>query len=200
MEVHHKPKAWHSFRDFLKEYLIVVVGVLTALAAEQGVEWLHWRHQVEDSEQRIASEVRFNLGNANAQLVAQRCYDERLVNLRDQLLGAGLWRGAAIRRTPVQGSESIPPFMRAGIFTSASPPVYVAASAIWTDSTWTSSLASGVVLHMRPDRADAYARLYRGFAAMQEIQRAEADAAAKLSVLAFDRKLSDARTSANSAS
>jgi hypothetical protein len=33
MEVHHKPKPWHGWREFLKEYVIVVVGVLTALAA-----------------------------------------------------------------------------------------------------------------------------------------------------------------------
>lgn len=29
----HKPKPWHGVREFLKEYLIIVVGVLTALAA-----------------------------------------------------------------------------------------------------------------------------------------------------------------------
>ena len=34
MEI-HKPKPWHGFREFLKEYLIIVVGVLTALAGEQ---------------------------------------------------------------------------------------------------------------------------------------------------------------------
>ena len=27
----HKPKPWHGFREFLKEYAIIVVGVLTAL-------------------------------------------------------------------------------------------------------------------------------------------------------------------------
>ena len=32
----HKPKAWHGVREFLKEYMIIVVGVLTALGAEQG--------------------------------------------------------------------------------------------------------------------------------------------------------------------
>jgi hypothetical protein len=35
----HKPKPWHGFREFLKEYLIIVVGVLTALGGEQLVEW-----------------------------------------------------------------------------------------------------------------------------------------------------------------
>jgi len=27
----HKPKPWHGLREFLKEYLIIVIGVLTAL-------------------------------------------------------------------------------------------------------------------------------------------------------------------------
>jgi hypothetical protein len=43
----HKPKPWRGWREFLKEYAIIVVGVLTALAAEQGAEWHHWNHQVE---------------------------------------------------------------------------------------------------------------------------------------------------------
>jgi hypothetical protein len=33
----HKPKLWHGLRDFLKEHGIIVLGVLTALAAEQAV-------------------------------------------------------------------------------------------------------------------------------------------------------------------
>jgi hypothetical protein len=32
----HKPKPWHGLREFLKEYLIIVVGVMTALAGECG--------------------------------------------------------------------------------------------------------------------------------------------------------------------
>jgi len=39
----HKPKPWHGLREFLKEYVIIVVGVLTALGGEQAVEWLHWK-------------------------------------------------------------------------------------------------------------------------------------------------------------
>jgi hypothetical protein len=29
--------------EFIKEYSIIFIGVLTALAAEQAVEWLHWQ-------------------------------------------------------------------------------------------------------------------------------------------------------------
>jgi hypothetical protein len=42
----HKPKPWHGAREFLKEYLIIAVGVLTALAAEQAVEWAHTHEEV----------------------------------------------------------------------------------------------------------------------------------------------------------
>ena len=31
----HKPKPWHGWREFLKVYATIVIGVLTALAAEQ---------------------------------------------------------------------------------------------------------------------------------------------------------------------
>lgn len=38
MEVHHKSHPIHDWREFLKEIGIIVIGVLIALAAEQGVE------------------------------------------------------------------------------------------------------------------------------------------------------------------
>jgi hypothetical protein len=53
----HKPKPWHGLREFLKEYVIIVVGVLTALAFEQGVEWLHWRHVTEVTEEHLRGGV-----------------------------------------------------------------------------------------------------------------------------------------------
>ena len=117
----HKPKPWHGLREFLKEYLIIVVGVLTALAAEQVVEWVHWRHQVEATQQRVSIEIQTNLNNAYTRLITQRCNDERLRNLRNGLLAHGLWTGAAIRPTPVPAPENIPPFMRSGIFIYTEP-------------------------------------------------------------------------------
>ena len=53
----HKPKPVHTWREFLKEYAIIVLGVITALAAEQAVEWLHWRHEVELGRNAIAGEI-----------------------------------------------------------------------------------------------------------------------------------------------
>ena len=50
----HKPKPWHSAREFLKEYVIIVVGVATALIGEQVVEADHWRHVAQDARRSIA--------------------------------------------------------------------------------------------------------------------------------------------------
>jgi len=37
MDIHHKPKTWHGWHEFLKEFGTIVLGVSVALAAEQGV-------------------------------------------------------------------------------------------------------------------------------------------------------------------
>ena len=46
MEI-HRPHLTHNWREFLKEYGIIVLGVLTALLAEQAVQSFEWRHKVE---------------------------------------------------------------------------------------------------------------------------------------------------------
>ncbi|WP_095011727.1 hypothetical protein [Tsuneonella mangrovi] len=56
MEI-HKPKPFHNWREFLKEYGIIVLGVLTALALEQAVESWHWRHEVEVAEASMEHEL-----------------------------------------------------------------------------------------------------------------------------------------------
>ena len=53
----HKPKPVRNWREFLKEYAIIVIGVLTALAAEQAVEWLHWRSEVSIARKSIFAEM-----------------------------------------------------------------------------------------------------------------------------------------------
>jgi hypothetical protein len=75
----HKPKPWHGLREFLKEYAIIVVGVLTALAAEQAVEWLHWRHKLADAEAAVRFELHDDdLPQAYARIVVRGCLEKRL--------------------------------------------------------------------------------------------------------------------------
>ena len=74
----HKPKPWHGFREFLKEYVIIVIGVLTALAAEQGDEWLHWQHEIELAHQALAFDMKRIMGWAGLQDGLSPCFGARL--------------------------------------------------------------------------------------------------------------------------
>jgi hypothetical protein len=69
----HKPKPWHGSREFLKEYLIIVVGVLTALGAEQSVEWLHWRHEVAETREALKQELVSNATRIRFSQIEDRC-------------------------------------------------------------------------------------------------------------------------------
>lgn len=54
----HLPKALHGWRDFLKEVGIIVLGVLIALGAEQGVEAVRDRLVSLDARKAFAQKSR----------------------------------------------------------------------------------------------------------------------------------------------
>jgi len=53
----HKPKPIHSWRDLFKEIGIIVMGVSIALAAEQMVEYFHWRNEVSIARKALQDEI-----------------------------------------------------------------------------------------------------------------------------------------------
>src|SRR5437899_1413377 len=77
MEI-HKPKPWHGAREFLKEYVIIVVGVLTALGAEQSVEALHERGLAREARAAIDAEMQDNVNRIAFRQEQQSCIDTRL--------------------------------------------------------------------------------------------------------------------------
>src|SRR5437879_13806468 len=98
----HKAKPWHSLREFLKEYVIIVIGVLTALGAEQAVEWLHWRHLAERAEADLAAGIKPDLVNAYSYVVIEACGKARVAELAAALQKPGAdWRGS-----PMPASEA----------------------------------------------------------------------------------------------
>src|SRR3954454_15364100 len=93
----HKPKPWHGVREVLKEYLIIVVGVLTALGGEQVVEGFHWRHVVGEAREALAVDEKRSL-----QWVAERDAESPCVAREIRTLGAILDRaGDTGRLAPV---------------------------------------------------------------------------------------------------
>jgi hypothetical protein len=76
----HKPKPWHGLREFLREIGIIVVGVMIALAGEQGVEWLHWRADVAEAREALKDEIRENSLISVIGVEESRCLTDRLAD------------------------------------------------------------------------------------------------------------------------
>lgn len=82
MEV-HKPKLVANWREFLKEYAIIVIGVLTALIAEQAVQSIAWDHKVDAAVADMDNELGSGDGpQAYARLAMHDCVSARLTALR----------------------------------------------------------------------------------------------------------------------
>lgn len=62
------PKPRRNWLGFLKEYAVIVIGVLTALAAQQAAEWWHWRGEVAEARTALRAEMLSN----NVRLFARR--------------------------------------------------------------------------------------------------------------------------------
>ncbi len=83
MEV-HKPKLLHNWRDLLKEWGIIVLGVLTALFAEQAVQSFEWHQKVDAAIADMDNELtRGNGPQAYARLAMHDCVAARLDDMRN---------------------------------------------------------------------------------------------------------------------
>jgi len=77
----HKPKPIHNFSEFLKEVGTIVLGVSIALGAEQAVEYFHWRGQVAQAREVVATEMATNVRNALYRMRTSVCVERRLDEL-----------------------------------------------------------------------------------------------------------------------
>jgi len=181
----HKPKPWHGVREFLKEYVIIVVGVLTALAGEQGVEWLHWRHVAAETEDHLAAGIGPDLVNAVEFVAVHPCLQARFGELAIALRRSDpVWTGSVIHDPGYHPNDRVFPLVVAG------------PGRTWPHVAWDSALASGALNHMPRERVDLYADLYRMAEVGRDQQRAEAEASSPLAPLAFDRPLTVAERTA----
>jgi hypothetical protein len=94
----HKPKPWHGLREFLKEYGIIVLGVLTALALEQTVDALRWAHEIGEAREALGREIAYNDKALKLIGAEDRCITERLDRLQRWAEDAGPRPGDAAPR------------------------------------------------------------------------------------------------------
>lgn len=129
----HKPKPWHGLREFLKEIGTIVIGVLIALAGEQTVEAVTWRHKVAEAETALRHELSIDLSYAAEQQALGVCAN-RYIDLLQQAIAANR-------------PESIAALYRVGPPTDPHP---------WRIDTWTAALNAQVPDHMPSERVQAY--------------------------------------------
>jgi hypothetical protein len=80
----HKPKLLHNWRELLKEWGIIVLGVLTALLAEQAVQSFDWRQKVEAALADMDNELSIGDGpQAYVRLAIDTCVTSRLDAIRE---------------------------------------------------------------------------------------------------------------------
>jgi len=139
MEI-HKPKAAHSFREFLVEIGTIVCGILIALGLEQAVEAFHWRHEVEAERAALREEALQSLTSVAYRRAEEPCIERRLGELEE-----GFRRQA--RGVPLGFRQ---PFAR--------PPIWVASTGTWDIAV--SGQALGHMVHKEKlsfsDAFDAY--------------------------------------------
>ena len=74
----HKPKPWHGWREFLKEYLIIVAGIVTALLGDQGVEQLRRGAEVREARAALHDEIATDAAIAARSIEPAHCYAAQL--------------------------------------------------------------------------------------------------------------------------
>lgn len=67
-----------NWRGWLKEYAVIVIGVLTALAAQQAAEWWHWRGEVKAARRTLTGEIRTNDGYFARRLAIEPCIQRQI--------------------------------------------------------------------------------------------------------------------------
>ncbi len=153
-------KQGRNWRDFLKEYAIIVIGVLTALAAQQAVEWWHWRVEVREAKEIIASEMARNIAYGTERIRAARCIQSRQLAIAD-ILDAAAKAGALPSLGDVGGAVLRP----------------------WSSGAWNSVVASQAATHFSRQELAALSLAYKQVERIENWNRQETEAWSNLQTL-----------------
>jgi hypothetical protein len=147
----HKPKAAHSVREFLVEIGTIICGILIALGLEQGIEWQHWRHKVEQTEAALKLELAEDNGpQAFERMAIAPCLDKQLQDLVAAL-------GSRVDRRGVAAMAS----------------TYQPPSVSWDSEAWRAALASDVGSHTPAEKMIVWSSPYRLIPQLNEVNQLE---------------------------
>lgn len=159
----------HGWRAVGWELVIVTVGVLVALFAEQSIVNRDWRQKSRAAETEIRAELLASAAHADERLRMSKCFEGKLDQLQDRLL-----------RT----NEPI----AAPMYQSR----YWTLVRLWSTDAWETARAGDVLMHMPPERVRFYAALYRQIGQIRANLALEQQHIADLAMLTwFSGPLSD---------
>jgi hypothetical protein len=147
----HPPKAVEGWKDFTKEIVIIVIGVLIALGFEQIVEEMHWHYKIEDAHRRLAVEDRQLYLTAIERVVMAPCIMGQYDRLRDRVLSSG---------DRLQPAPLYPVQARMG-FAGSSGAVIRMSGRMPTPAVWDALHNDGTFLHIPAIEQRRLAILYR---------------------------------------
>ena len=171
----HKPKPWRGLREFVKEIGTIVLGVTIALGAEQVVETLHWRYQLEQTRAALREEIGDSLVNAVERQAVAPCVQGQLSRLLTSLVASG------------PGWKAPPP--PSGRPSSGPPSLYGPPLRLWATASWKNAVSSGVLNHMPRPEAQGFAALYDLIEELRAQQDKEEELAMLLTPLGYDGEI-----------
>jgi hypothetical protein len=160
----HKPKLWHGWREFLKEYGIIVLGVVTALAFEQAAEVLRWAHETGDAREVLGREIAYDVKALDLIGMQDKCISQHLDALQKWADGTGPRPAGKLRR-----------------------PIFYTMQT----STWDVANSGQVVVHFPLDEKLRFAGLYASLVNERETIAEERDAWQTIVAIAGDQSTLD---------
>jgi hypothetical protein len=149
-----------NWRGYLREYAIIVIGVLTALGAQQAADWLHDRQRAAQARDGIRSEIATGLGHIASRDALEACVSRRLDEV-DALITQAV-------------AGRLPP-----------GPIWIGRPYFYApeDSQYKTAIQSGAVNLLPNDEQNAYATIYNAFDHYAQSEKAEQAAWGDLRVL-----------------
>lgn len=173
----------HGWHEFIHEIVIVVIGVLLALAGAELIENWRWQWQVRSARQSIANELAANANEAAGRIAVEDCLRDRIAELAGKLKASnGHWTADPMPLGP--DAKPTPHWEN-----RAMGRVYAVPLVGWAQDSWDTAKSSGVADHMSHEEVSSDSDIYGEIAGIRDYQNQELMIESSLSFLAADGQL-----------
>ncbi len=173
----------HGWREFIHEIIIVVLGVLLALAGAQLIENWQWHRKVGSTRDAIAKELLEAAHQAALRIAVEDCLRDRIGELSQKLNASnGRWIGDPMPLAP--GAPWTPHWDNRSMGR-----VYAVPLVGWSQDAWDTAKSEGVLDHMSRDEAASYSAIYGEIAGIRDFQSQELLLESSLSFLSLNQQL-----------